>query len=119
MELIDVHAHVVPRTFPDPPNGNGRWPCMEHSSTTHARILIAGKSFRELDDRSWSASRRIADMDAGGITIQALSPMPELLSYWFSASDGLEMARWMNHTIAEMVAAASTRFCGLGIVPLQ
>jgi aminocarboxymuconate-semialdehyde decarboxylase len=119
MELIDVHAHVVPRAFPQAPGNNPRWPCMEHTSPTHARVMIAGKSFRELDDRSWSVARRIADMDSAGVTRQALSPMPELLSYWFAPADGLEMARWMNHSIAEMVAAAPSRFSGLGIVPLQ
>jgi aminocarboxymuconate-semialdehyde decarboxylase len=119
MELIDVHAHVVPQRFPDSPPGNDRWPCMECTSATHARIMIGGRPFRDIDDRSWSVARRVADMDAAGVTMQALSPMPELLSYWFSPADGLEMARWMNHTIADMVAASPTRLTGLGTLPMQ
>jgi aminocarboxymuconate-semialdehyde decarboxylase len=118
MELIDVHAHVVPNHFPANPN-NERWPCMRHDGATAATVMIGAKAFRELDDRSWDVSRRIADMDRDHVTMQALSPMPELLSYWFTAQDGLEMARWMNHSIAAMVTAAPTRFAGLGIVPLQ
>ncbi len=119
MEIIDVHSHVVPQRFPDGPPGNDRWPCMDCTSATQARVMIGGKPFREIDDRSWSVSRRVADMDAAGVTMQALSPMPELLSYWFMPADGLEMARWMNHTIADMVAAAPGRFAGLGTLPMQ
>ncbi len=81
--------------------------------------MIGDKPFREIDSRSWDIARRIADMDRDGVTMQALSPMPELLSYWFTPADGLEMSRWMNHSIAAMVAAAPARFAGLGIVPLQ
>lgn len=118
MDLIDVHAHVVPEHFPDKAN-HERWPCMRRDSATAATVMIGGKAFRALDDRSWDVARRIADMDRDRVTMQALSPMPELLSYWFTPSDGLEMARWMNDSIAAMVSAAPMRFAGLGIVPLQ
>ena len=121
MELIDVHSHVVPERFPDNPSPatNARWPCMHKRGEHDATVTIAGKPFREIDSRSWDVNRRIADMDRDGVSIQALSPMPELLSYWFTPSDGLEMARWMNDTIAAMIAAAPARFAGLGAVPLQ
>ena len=45
--------------------------------------------------------------------------MPELLSYWFGLDDALAFGRYINGTIAEMVAAAPQRFYGLGMVPLQ
>ena len=58
-------------------------------------------------------------MDATGIGVQVLSPMPELLSYWFPAEDAVAFSRVVNGAIAEMVARAPTRFAGLGMVPLQ
>jgi aminocarboxymuconate-semialdehyde decarboxylase len=121
MDLIDVHSHIVPQRFPDNPSPatNSRWPCMHARNATEAAVMIGDKPFREIDSRSWEVSRRIDDMDRDRVSMQALSPMPELLSYWFAPSDGLEMARWMNHTIASMVSAAPKRFAGLGIVPLQ
>jgi len=121
MSLIDVHTHVVPRQFPDRPRDSheSRWPCMHCLDQSRAQIVIDKTVFRELDARSWDADCRIADMDASNVAKQVLSPMPELLSYWFSASDGLEMCRWMNATIAEMVSGAPSRFDGFGIVPLQ
>ena len=117
--LIDVHTHIVPASFPAAPAHNPRWPCMCLRDAKHGAIEFAGKVFRELDGRSWHVSQRLEDMDRDGIAAQALSPMPELLSYWFTAGDGLDLARYVNHQIAEMVARAPSRFYGLGMVPLQ
>ena len=117
--LIDVHTHVVPASFPAAPAHNPRWPCLCLRDADHGVIKFAGKAFRELDGRSWQVSARLADMDSAGIAAQALSPMPELLSYWFTADDGLDLARYVNHQVAEMVARAPSRFYGLGMVPLQ
>ncbi|MBK8958955.1 MAG: amidohydrolase family protein [Proteobacteria bacterium] len=119
--VIDVHTHVVPANFPanPSPDSNPRWPCMCMQGAERAVIEFAGKAFRELDARSWDVARRIEDMDRDGVAVQALSPMPELLSYWFSPGDGLQLARYVNHQLGEMVARAPRRFHALGMVPLQ
>jgi len=119
--LIDVHTHVVPHEFPDNPSPgvNTRWPCLCMRGADRGVIEIAGKAFRELDARSWRAERRIEDMDRDGIDTHVLSPMPELLSYWFSANDGLEMTRHVNGFIASMMSARPDRFQGLAMVPVQ
>ena len=121
MDLIDVHAHVVPHDFPDAPisGSESRWPCVCHEPGNQADVRIAGRSFRKIDHRSWDAAVRIADMDRTGVARQALSPMPELLSYWFEPAVGLELCRWMNDTLSEMATRHPTRFSALGIVPMQ
>jgi aminocarboxymuconate-semialdehyde decarboxylase len=81
--------------------------------------LVGGKPFRDIDERSWNVDRRIADMDQDGVSAQALSPMPELLSYWHDPHSALEITRHLNQTIGDMVAARPDRFFGLGAVPLQ
>ena len=118
--LIDVHTHIVPSGFPDNPDRNNetKWPCMVCGEDS-AKIVIDGKTFRRIDSRSWDTQRRIEDMDRDNVDMQVLSPMPELLSYWFQPLVGLEMCHWMNHVISEMIAVAPNRFAGLGIVPLQ
>jgi aminocarboxymuconate-semialdehyde decarboxylase len=63
--------------------------------------------------------RRIEDMGAMRVTRQAISPMPELLSYWLPLDDAKLMIRYLNDQIAAMVAQAPERFIGLGAVPLQ
>ena len=119
MPLVDVHTHVVPRHFPDAPVDESRWPCMCHNEDGIADVLIEGKSFRSIDRRSWDLSVRIDDMGRAGVTRQVLSPMPELLSYWFKPANASAMCRFINHEIADMVAQQGEHFSGFGMVPLQ
>lgn len=118
---IDIHTHVVPATFPKyvGAHANVAWPSTCAAGCGHRHVMLHGKVFRTVSEASWDSSRRVADMDRLGIECQALSPMPELLSYWFEPQDGIAMARFINETIAGMVDAAPGRFVGLGMVPLQ
>lgn len=115
---IDLHTHVVPASLPGH-SGDLPWPSVQHRACGHARVMVAGKLFREIDERCWYPPRRIADMQAMGIGRQVLSPMPELLSTWFPAQAAADLGRAVNLAIAEMVAQAPDRFTGLGMVPLQ
>src|SRR3989304_3586577 len=119
--LIDMHAHVVPERFP-PAAGRdsaARWPSMEHTEPGRANVMIEGRNFRTIHSGNWNAERRLADMDAHGADAEAISPMPELLSYWFTPRDGVDMCRHLNEFIAGLCEAAPARFFGLGAVPLQ
>ena len=118
---IDVHTHVVPESFPrylgstpDLP-----WPSMEPAHACHRHVMVSGKVYRTVSHQCWDCAVRQADMLALGIDRQVLSPMPELLSYWFPARDGAAICRFLNETIAAMVAEAPSAFVGLGAVPLQ
>lgn len=121
MTIIDVHCHVVPESFPTAPNTGreSRWPCVCHGTNGQATVMVGEQPFRKIDRRSWDPAVRLRDMDAAHVSRQVLSPMPELLSYWFAPDSGLEMCRWMNDYIADIVARHPDRFSGLGIVPLQ
>jgi aminocarboxymuconate-semialdehyde decarboxylase len=120
-ECIDVHTHVVPESFP-PYAGKGRdvpWPSMAEAHACHKHVMISGKVYRTVADGCWSVPRRIEDMGGMRVTRQALSPMPELLSYWLPMPDAGVLIRYLNDQIAAMVARAPERFIGLGAVPLQ
>jgi aminocarboxymuconate-semialdehyde decarboxylase len=120
-ECIDVHTHVVPESFP-PYAGKGRdvpWPSMAEAHACHKHVMISGKVYRTVSDGCWSVPRRIEDMGGMRVSRQALSPMPELLSYWLPMPDGGALIRFLNEQIAAMVARAPERFVGLGAVPLQ
>lgn len=118
---IDVHTHVVPGHIPAYAGRGGSvpWPSIEHHGSCCARVMIAGKVFREIESDCWDPARREADMAGMGLATQCLSPMPELLSYWMEPADTRELGRHMNGAIAEIVARAPERFRGLGMVPLQ
>ncbi len=118
---IDVHTHIVPEQFPAYAGAvaDAPWPSMQHDGCGHAHVVISGKNYRTVPQTCWDARARAADMDAMRIARQVLSPMPELLSYWLAPADGRAMCRFLNDTIARMVADAPERFLGLGVVPLQ
>jgi len=72
-----------------------------------------------VSDGCWSVPRRIEEMGGMRVGRQAISPMPELLSYWLPLDDAKVMIRYLNDTIAAMIQQAPDRFIGLGAVPLQ
>lgn len=120
--FIDVHSHVTPFTFPAAPSeaAQARWPCMRCGATpAEATMFVGDKQFRKLDDRSWDVGRRLDTMDRDGVAMQVLSPMPELLSYWMADDDAEVLCDAVNAQIAGMVAAAPSRFRGLGAATLQ
>jgi aminocarboxymuconate-semialdehyde decarboxylase len=120
-ESIDVHTHVVPENFPAY-RGSGRdvpWPSMAEAHACHRHVMISGKVYRTVSDGCWSVPRRVEDMNQMRVARQALSPMPELLSYWLPLEDARVLIRHLNDQIAAMVERAPQRLVGLGAVPLQ
>ena len=120
-DCIDIHTHIVPENFPAYA-GKGRdvpWPSMAEAHACHRHVMISGKVYRTVADGSWSVPRRIEAMGGMRVARQALSPMPELLSYWLPLEDAKALVRYLNEQIAGMIALAPERFVGLGAVPLQ
>jgi len=120
-ESIDVHTHVVPENFP-PYRGSSLdipWPSMAEAHACHRHVMISGKVYRTVSDGCWSVPRRVEDMNGMRVARQALSPMPELLSYWLPLEDAKVLVRHLNEEIAAMVERAPQRLVGLGAVPLQ
>jgi aminocarboxymuconate-semialdehyde decarboxylase len=119
--VIDFHTHIVPEHLPSMANrvGGDRWPVMQCTDPAHKHIVISGKNFRTVSHQCWSVPQRLEDMVSDQVFGQVLSPMPELLSYWFEAKDTLEFSRYMNEQIAGMVQQKPDRLFGLGMLPLQ
>ncbi len=118
---VDIHAHVIPGEFPRymgsaTPAG---WPSMALADPCHRHVMIDGKNYRTVSDQCWTTSKRLADFDEMGLSLQAISPMPELLSYWLEPSAGAQLIRYLNDQIALMVSESSGALVGLGAVPLQ
>lgn len=75
--------------------------------------------FREVADNVWDPARRIEDCDRDGVSMQVLSTVPVMFSYWAKPQDTLDLSRRLNDHIAEVARTYPSRFAGLGTVPLQ
>lgn len=118
---VDFHTHIIPEEIPDfvEKYGGERWPTLEKTCSCGANIMVAGKVFRDVTDQVWSPEKRIEDMDAEGVDIQVLSPIPVTFSYWAEPEAAEEMSKIQNDFIAATVKKYPDRFIGLGTVPLQ
>lgn len=120
---VDWHTHAVApdlaRPTSDASGGAHAWPTVHRSGETHAVMWVGERRYRDLDDRCWSVERRLADMDAEGVAVQVVSPMPVTLCHDAPAEPAAEYTRTQNAFLAGLVAAAPDRFRALGAVPLQ
>ena len=118
---IDLHTHILPHDWPDldAKYGYGGFVRLEHYQPCCARMMIGDRVFREITDNVWDPKRRIEDCDREKISMQALSTVPVMFSYWAKPADALDLSRRLNDHIAEVVRAHPTRFAGLGTIPLQ
>ena len=118
---IDIHTHILPREWPDLDKkfGYSGFVRLEHCDECSARMMIENRVFREIKDNVWDPPRRLEEMDRTGVTMQALSTVPVMFSYWAKPKDALQLCQLLNDHIAGVVRGNAERFAGLGTIPLQ
>ena len=118
---IDLHTHILPREWPDldAKYGYPGFVRLEHCDACSARMMIGDRFFRQIDSNTWDPARRLEDMGQTGVSMQVLSTVPVMFSYWAKPKDALDLSRRLNDHIAEVVRAHPDSFAGLGTLPLQ
>ena len=118
---IDLHTHILPRDWPDldAKYGYAGFVRLDHYKPCCARMMIGDRAFREITDNVWDPKRRLEDCDRDGVSLQVLSTVPVMFSYWAKPADALDLSRRLNDHIAEVVRADPTRFAGLATIPMQ
>jgi aminocarboxymuconate-semialdehyde decarboxylase len=118
---IDLHTHILPRTWPDLKEryGCGGFVQLEHHSPGRARMMIDGRCFREIEDNCWDPGRRLEDCEKHGVTAQVLSTVPVMFCYWAEPRHTHDLTRILNDHLADVVRQHPGRFFGLGSLPMQ
>ena len=118
---IDLHTHILPRDWPDldAKYGYAGFVRLDHYQPCCARMMIGDRVFREITDNVWDPKRRIEECDREKISMQVLSTVPVMFSYWAKPADALDLSRRLNDHIAEVVRDHPKRFAGLATIPMQ
>ncbi len=118
---IDIHTHILPRTWPDLREryGYGGFIRLEHTGPGCARMMKDDTFFRAVEADLWDPPRRLEDCERDAVDVQVLSTVPVMFSYWAKPQDTLDLSRLLNDHLAEVVDKAPKRFVGLGTLPMQ
>ena len=121
MLKIDVHAHYLPRDWPDlaARYGDNRFPVIHHGDDGRHRIYKDGKFFREIWPKTWDPDERIEDYARFGVQVQVISTVPVMFSYWAKPDQALALHHALNDHMAETCRAHPRHYAGIGTVPMQ
>jgi aminocarboxymuconate-semialdehyde decarboxylase len=118
---IDMHTHIIPKMLPDWSNkfGYGNFIHLDHHRPGFARMMQGEKFFREIESNCWDAALRIDDYAKFHTQVQVVCTIPVLFAYWAKPTDGLEVSKYLNDDIAELVHKYPKNYVGLGTLPMQ
>ncbi|MGW2891016.1 amidohydrolase family protein [Streptomyces griseoruber] len=118
---IDVHAHVLLPEVEETVAGRPERAAARELDARRAgpqALAVNGPMIRDRIPRLTDVKARLAAMDACGVDVQLVSPVPDY-HYW--ADEDLARTVWelANTGTAAHCARAPERLRGLGLVPLQ
>lgn len=117
---IDIHTHILPPEIPrfKEKFGYGGFIELKHrhdcgKSCGADMVDDSGKFFRKVEPNCYEAEARSTD------TVQVLSTVPVMFSYWAKPQDGDYVAKFLNDHICEVCSTHPKRFVALGTLPMQ
>jgi len=118
---IDIHTHIIPERLPrwSEKFGYGGFIHLEHHKPSCARMMKDDEFFREIQSNCWDPNIRIKECIHTDVDVQVLSTIPVMFSYWAKPKDCLDISRFLNDHIAEVVERYPKKFIGLATLPMQ
>ncbi len=121
MQVIDIHNHFFPSSWPDLAArfGTPDWPWIKHTEPGKADIMVGDKFFRHIYSACWDPEVRLREMDRDGIDLQVISATPVLFAYERPVEQALDCAQLFNDAALELCSRGKGRLKSLCQVPLQ
>lgn len=118
---IDVHAHILTDETMAMIAKEAPQIGLTHTAIdANAGILeVGGVPYKPFPRGGWDVERRLADMDAAGISAQVLSNTPQTFLYTADTALAIAVSALQNEQIAKTVTAHPGRFYGLATLPMQ
>lgn len=121
MLKIDMHTHILPKELPRWADrfGYGNFIHLDHHREGYARMMQGDRFFREIASNCWDAQERIDEYAKFGTQVQVVCTIPVMFSYWAQPTHALEVSKYLNDDIAELVTKYPKNYVGLGTIPMQ
>ena len=121
MLKIDMHSHILPKTMPNWTQkfGYGKFIHLEPNTDGSANMMQGGQFFRRIVENCWDEQLRINEYTPFNTQVQVVCTIPVMFSYWAKTADALELSRFLNDHIADLVARYPKNYIGLATIPMQ
>lgn len=121
MLKIDMHTHIIPAQMPRFAEkfGYGDYIYLDHHTPGRARMMKGGEFFREICSNCWDPEERIREYESHHTQMQVVCTIPVLFGYDHKPKDGLEIARFLNDHLAQLMHDHPRHYLGLGTLPMQ
>jgi aminocarboxymuconate-semialdehyde decarboxylase len=121
MQVIDIHNHFFPSSWPDlaARYGTPNWPWIKHTEPGKADIMVGDKFFRHIYSACWDPEVRLREMDRDGVDLQIISATPVLFAYERPVEHALDCAQLFNDAALELCSRGKGRLKSFCQVPLQ
>ena len=121
MQVIDIHNHFFPSSWPDlaARYGTPNWPWIKHTEPGKAEIMVGDRFFRHIYSACWDPEVRLQEMDRDGVDLQIISVTPVLFAYERPVEHALDCAQLLNDRALELCSRGKGRLKSFCQVPLQ
>jgi aminocarboxymuconate-semialdehyde decarboxylase len=121
MQVIDIHNHFFPHSWPDLAArfGTPDWPWIKHTEPGKADIMVGDRFFRHIYSACWDPEVRLQEMDRAAVDVQVISATPVLFAYERPVQHALDCAQMFNDAALELCSKGKGRLKSFCQVPLQ
>ena len=121
MQVIDIHNHFFPSSWPDlaARYGTPNWPWIKHTEPGKADIMVGDRFFRHIYSACWDPEVRLREMDRDGVDLQVMSATPVLFAYDRPIEHARDCAEMFNDAALELCNHGQGRLKSFCQVPLQ